>query len=174
MKCRMRKEMGEDNKDDEDWLEGVNQTNIRYDSVWSMGSNKFFKDSDYYQSYLDVLKQHGKDRPAAYQPGSIPNLGTAKSAMPESDTSSWMTTSTSYSVAKSVANTTPGNLSVSSPPQSPKPKLQRPTSPRASSMDSPTPLPPKTTGETYLDMLETAKDLHFKPPVYMRIPKFNY
>ena len=174
MKCRMRKEMGEDNKDDEDWLEGVNQTNIRYDSVWSMGSNKFFKDSDYYQSYLDVLKQHGNDRPAEYQPGHLPNLGTDKSAMPESDTSSWMTTSTSYSVAKSVANTTSGNLSVSSPPQSPKPKLHRPTSPRVPSMDSPTPLPPKTTGETYLDMLETAKDLHFKPPVYMRIPKFTY
>lgn len=176
----MERRMKREGEADADWLESINQTNIRYDAVWSMGSNKIFKDSDYYSAYLAVLGQKGTDCPTErFQPAGLPNMDPARTEAPQNDPDAWMQRSELHPTyaSRNSAETT-GAKKPLSPPTSPRKgsTLAKPTSPRAASMDSTTVTspPPKTIGETYLDMLEVARDLHFKPPVYMRIPKFNY
>ena len=70
---------------DEGLKDGLYQNNIRYEALWSMGSNKVFKDYNYFDSYYKVLgEKKGEQETGSFAAQSIPIL-SGNSPIPRSD-----------------------------------------------------------------------------------------
>lgn len=77
--------MKENKEEDADWLESVYQSNIRYDAFRTMGSNKYFKDFNYYQSYLNAVGEEKHDNAAPDKQTTTSNWTPDKLSSSKSD-----------------------------------------------------------------------------------------